>query len=243
MLGAAPRTRYCVVLVISAAVAVATPAAGYARPHQAKLPRGLFGSAIGRVVTPRTGGARVVGVVRLASWRSVAAIGASRADTQRPTRPTGLAVATAGQTILVLTWVASTDNVGVAGYGVYENGSLVALPATTGYTLAGLTCGTSYTVAVDAYDAAGNHSEKATITASTAACSDVIGAVGAVGVVVEWGWPECGHAFLACLERQYRRRRLQALRRRVVGRNRDRDGVHLFRVGVWDGVHARCCRL
>ena len=173
MLGAAPRTRCCVVLVVSAAVAVAAPSAGYAGPHQAKLSRRPLGSGVSRVVTPRTGGARVVGVVGLAPWRSVAAIGVSRADTQRPTRPTGLAVASAGQTVVVLSWVASTDNVGVAGYGVYENGSLVASQATTGYTLVGLSCGTSYAVAVDAYDAAGNRSEKATITASTAACADV----------------------------------------------------------------------
>ena len=174
MLGAAARTCCCVVLVISAAVAVVTPPAGYAMPHQAKLFHGLLGSGISRVVMARTGGARVIGVVRLASRRSLAAIRVSPADTQRPTRPTGLAVASAGQTILVLTWVASTDNVGVVGYGVYENGSLVASPATTGYTLVGLTCGTSYAVAVDAYDAAGNRSEKATITASTAACLDVL---------------------------------------------------------------------
>ena len=170
MLGAAPRTWYRVVLVIAAAVAVVTPAAGYAGPHQARLARGFFGSGIGRVVTPGTGGARVIGVVWLVPGRSLAAIHVASADTQRPTRPTALAVASAGQTIVVLAWVASTDNVGVAGYGVYENGSLVASSATTGYTLVGLICGTAYTVAVDAYDAAGNRSEKATIVASSAAC-------------------------------------------------------------------------
>ena len=60
----------------------------------------------------------------------------------------------------------------MAGYGVYKNGSLVASPTGTGYTLTGLSCGTSYTVAVDAFDAAGNRSAKATITTSTAACPD-----------------------------------------------------------------------
>ena len=60
----------------------------------------------------------------------------------------------------------------MAGYGVYNNGSLVASPSGTGYTLTGLLCGTSYTVAVDAFDAAGNRSAKATITTSTAACPD-----------------------------------------------------------------------
>ena len=93
-------------------------------------------------------------------------------DTQAPSTPTGLGVSSAGQTSLALAWSASSDNVGVAGYGVYKNGTLAASPSTTGYTLTGLLCGTSYTVSVDAYDAAGNRSAKATITTSTAACPD-----------------------------------------------------------------------
>ena len=96
----------------------------------------------------------------------------ANADTQPPSAPTGLGVSSAGQTSLALVWDASSDNVAVAGYGVYENGSLVASPTATGYTLTGLSCGTSYTVAVDAFDAAGNRSAKTTITTSTAACPD-----------------------------------------------------------------------
>ena len=93
-------------------------------------------------------------------------------DTTSPSTPTGLAVSSAGQTSLALSWNASSDNVGVAGYGVYKNGTLAASPAGTSYTLTGLSCGTSYTVAVDAFDAAGNRSSKTTITTSTAACPD-----------------------------------------------------------------------
>ena len=79
-------------------------------------------------------------------------------DTTPPTIPTGLTVGSRTTTSIAVSWTASSDNVGVAGYGVYSNGSLVATPASTSYTLSGLTCGTSYTVAVDAYDAAGNRS-------------------------------------------------------------------------------------
>ena len=93
-------------------------------------------------------------------------------DTQPPSAPTGLSVSSADQTSLALVWNASSDNVGVAGYGVYKDGPLVASPTDTGYTLTGLLCGTSYTIAVDAYDAAGNRSDKTTITTSTAACPD-----------------------------------------------------------------------
>ena len=93
-------------------------------------------------------------------------------DTTPPSTPTGLVVSSAGQTSVALAWNASTDNVGVVGYGVYSNGKLVASPTSTGYVLTGLSCGTSYTVAVDAYDAAGNRSSQATVTTSTVACPD-----------------------------------------------------------------------
>ena len=93
-------------------------------------------------------------------------------DTTPPSTPMGLVVSSAGQTSVALAWNASTDNVGVVGYGVYSNGKLVASPTSTGYVLTGLSCGTSYTVAVDAYDAAGNRSSQATVTTSTVACPD-----------------------------------------------------------------------
>ena len=90
-------------------------------------------------------------------------------DTQAPTTPSGLAVNSATQTSLSLSWSASTDNVGVTGYGLYGAGS--GTVAATSTSVAGLACGTSYTVQVDAFDAAGNHSAKASVTASTLACS------------------------------------------------------------------------
>jgi chitodextrinase len=92
-------------------------------------------------------------------------------DTQAPTAPSGLAVSTAGQTSIAVSWNASSDNVGVTGYSAYRNGSSAGSTSTTGYTFSGLTCGTSYTLAVDATDAAGNRSGKSTVTASTSACS------------------------------------------------------------------------
>ena len=44
------------------------------------------------------------------------------ADSQPPTAPTNVTVSTRTTTSIALTWAAATDNVGVAGYGVY-NGS------------------------------------------------------------------------------------------------------------------------
>src|SRR5205807_138056 len=93
-------------------------------------------------------------------------------DTTPPTAPTGVTKTGASATSISIPWNASTDNVGVAGYGVYKNGSSVATTSATAYTASGLTCGTSYTLAVDAFDAAGNHSAKASVSASTSACPD-----------------------------------------------------------------------
>ena len=55
-------------------------------------------------------------------------------------------------------WNASTDNVGVTGYSLYRNGAKAGSTTATSYTFTGLACGTTYTLALTAYDAAGNES-------------------------------------------------------------------------------------
>ena len=92
-------------------------------------------------------------------------------DTTAPSTPGSLATSAVTQTSITLSWAASTDNTAVTGYGAYKNAALQGTTTTTSYTYAGLACGTSYTLAADAYDAAGNHSAKAQVTASTSACS------------------------------------------------------------------------
>ena len=74
---------------------------------------------------------------------------------------------------MTLNWNASTDNVGVAGYDAYRNGTTTGSTAagTRTYTFGGLTCGTSYTLGVEARDAAGNRSGRATITGATSPCT------------------------------------------------------------------------
>ena len=92
------------------------------------------------------------------------------ADTTPPSTPTGLTTTGATPTSVSLEWEAATDNIAVASYGVYRNGSKVADAVLTTHTVTGLACGTSYTFAVDAADAAGNRSGQTALTASTAAC-------------------------------------------------------------------------
>ncbi len=114
---------------------------------------------------------------------------------------------------ITLAWGASTDNVGVTGYGVYRDGNLAGSTNSTSYTVAGLACGTNYTLAVDAYDAAGNHSQRATITTSTSSCPPAVDtqapsvptnvhATGATPTSVTVAW--------TCVDRQRRRYRVHA---------------------------------
>jgi hypothetical protein len=84
------------------------------------------------------------------------------ADTTAPSAPAGLQ-ATSGNSEVSLTWAAASDNVGVAGYRLYRDGTQIAVPAATSYTDAALTNGRGYVYTVRAVDAAGN------ISASSAA--------------------------------------------------------------------------
>ncbi len=96
--------------------------------------------------------------------------GGTPADTQAPTTPGTPSVTSTSGTSISIAWAASSDNVAVTSYGAYRNGASAGSPAGTTYTYSALACGTSYTLAVDAFDAAGNRSAKSTVTASTSAC-------------------------------------------------------------------------
>lgn len=93
-------------------------------------------------------------------------------DTQPPSTPGGLGTSAVGQTGMTLSWAASSDNVGVVGYRLFVKGSQVGTSSSTSYAFTGMSCGTSYTLGVAAYDAAGNVSGTATLTQSTGACTD-----------------------------------------------------------------------
>ena len=94
-------------------------------------------------------------------------------DTQAPSAPGGLAKSGGTQTSVALGWSASTDNVGVSGYRVYRDGTLVASPTGTTQNVTGLTCGTTYAFGVEALDAAGNVSSRSALSAATSACAPV----------------------------------------------------------------------
>ena len=95
---------------------------------------------------------------------------AKAVDTEAPSVPTDVKASDVTKTGATVTWTASTDNEGVAGYNVYVNGTQVndTLVATTEYVLTGLTEGTEYTVEVEAVDTNNNVSAKAAVTFTTA---------------------------------------------------------------------------
>lgn len=95
-----------------------------------------------------------------------AAASATTLDLTPPTIPAGL-TATPAETGIALSWTPSADNAGVAGYIVYLDGDSASTVTDTAYTFAGLTAATEYTLAVAAFDAAGNLSDTAAVTAST----------------------------------------------------------------------------
>jgi chitodextrinase len=89
-------------------------------------------------------------------------------DTTPPSTPSGVAATAPSATEVDLSWTASTDNVGVAGYRIYRNGALVGSSTTNSYADTGVLPATSYSYFVVAYDAAGNSSATSnTATATT----------------------------------------------------------------------------
>ncbi|HEY7042458.1 MAG TPA: PQQ-dependent sugar dehydrogenase [Nocardioidaceae bacterium] len=88
-------------------------------------------------------------------------------DTTPPSVPTGLTATAVSQTQINLAWNASSDNVGVTGYNVFRNGTLVTTVGTNSYQNSGLSPGTTYTYTVSAFDAAGNTSAPSTSASAT----------------------------------------------------------------------------
>ena len=115
-------------------------------------------------------------VVFAAAFDGSAGVGHAAAaanDAAAPSTPAGLVVGGQTSAGFWVSWATSTDNQGVAGYGVYLNGARVGGTGATElrYPFSGLACATGYTVGVDAVDAAGNRSAVASVWAATAACA------------------------------------------------------------------------
>jgi chitodextrinase len=118
-------------------------------------------------------------------------------DVTSPGAPAGLTAYTISNNSIQLTWTASTDNTGVAGYKVYRDGTLVGTTAYLFWQDIGLAANTTYTYTVAAYDIIGNTSAAAPVTARTNSAADttppsvpgpVMGApMSAVQIELSWG--------------------------------------------------------
>ncbi len=82
----------------------------------------------------------------------------SAPDTQPPSVPAGLAVSNLTENSGTLTWNASTDNVGVTSYNIFQNSTLLGSVSgsTLQYQLTGLSPSTTYSYTITAGDAANN---------------------------------------------------------------------------------------
>ena len=83
--------------------------------------------------------------------------GSGLADTSAPTT-TIISASGTTTSSTNLSWNVSSDNIGVTGYKVYQNGVLKATTTATSLVVSGLSAATTYGFYVTAYDAAGNTS-------------------------------------------------------------------------------------
>ncbi len=87
--------------------------------------------------------------------------------TTGPTVPTNVQATVVSSSQINLTWTASTDSAGVAGYTIYRGGSQVGTATGTSYKNTGLAADTTYMYTVSAQDAAGNQSAQSTPVSAT----------------------------------------------------------------------------
>lgn len=92
------------------------------------------------------------------------------ADTIPPSTPTNLAVLSTTSNSVSMNWTASTDNLEVASYNIFEGSTLVASTPGTVATVTGLAASSTFTFSVQAVDEAGNVSGRSNaVTAATQA--------------------------------------------------------------------------
>ncbi|MBT8181673.1 MAG: hypothetical protein KJO53_08800 [Eudoraea sp.] len=89
---------------------------------------------------------------------SVSILQAGSADSQPPSAVTTLFSSNTTSNGTTLNWQPSTDNVGVTGYDIFQNGTQIGSSANTNFQVTGLTPTTTYTFTAFARDVAGNFS-------------------------------------------------------------------------------------
>jgi len=112
-------------------------------------------------------------------------LGLVPSDTIAPSAPAIVTATATSSTAISLSWSASIDNAGVAGYRVFRGATPVGFATSTTFTDANLAADTGYSYSVSAFDAAGNYSAASlSATASTQAA-----ATGASRLIGSWYIP------------------------------------------------------
>ena len=93
--------------------------------------------------------------------------GTTTPDTEAPTTPTNLTVTGSTSSSISLSWTASTDNIIVAAYDIYVDGTLKTSSASNSTTVTGLNPSTTYTFFIKAKDATGNTSNQSNTATGT----------------------------------------------------------------------------
>ena len=93
--------------------------------------------------------------------------GTTTPDTEAPTTPTNLIVTGSTSSTISLSWTDSTDNIMVATYDIYLDGTLKTSSSSNSITVTGLNPSTTYSFYVKAKDAAGNTSSQSNTTTGT----------------------------------------------------------------------------
>lgn len=97
------------------------------------------------------------------------------ADTSAPTTPSNITVSNITENSATISWSASTDNVAVTGYKVYNSSTLLGEITDTDANLTGLISDTLYNYSITAIDAEGNESSAGFVTFTTDGDSDTGG--------------------------------------------------------------------
>lgn len=114
---------------------------------------------------------------------SAVSVTVDNSDKQPPTAPGNLRMTSRTTSSIAIAWDASTDNIGVTGYRISRNGTLVTTTTQLGYTDNNVTANTTYSYSVTAVDAANNVSNpSATLSITSLKIGDVDGD-GKVGIL------------------------------------------------------------
>lgn len=95
--------------------------------------------------------------------------GGTSLDSEAPSAPSALSANNITQTTVDLSWNASTDNVGVDTYEVFQGSSSLGTTTGTSTQITGLTAASSYSFSVKAKDVAGNTSPSSNVVSVTTA--------------------------------------------------------------------------